>query len=251
MSQRKLRGFTIVELLVVISIIGVLMALLLPAVQAAREHARGVQCRNNLRNLGQFATEYSARKETLPPSLYWPSMVLQNHRPQQWIDPNSGFPYPVYSWVHALMPSIDNSKWGMMSRLEELHWGPGKTATIDINSPGTLSDPVIGLSELQGLKCASDVVGSHPYGQTGGISYVCNAGRENYYGNAPRPYDWPANGAMDNRLTLFNSSWQPIFPSALTDKTSIADFANGDGASNTLLFTENTNAWDWYDPLDR
>ncbi|HUE69474.1 MAG TPA: DUF1559 domain-containing protein, partial [Pirellulaceae bacterium] len=47
------------------------------------------------------------------------------------------------------------------------------------------------------------------------------------------------------------SSWQPIFPSALTDKTSIADFANGDGASNTLLFTENTNAWDWYDPLDR
>ncbi len=61
------RGFTLVELLVVIAIIGVMVGLLLPAVQASREAARGTHCRNNLRQVGLAVLNYEASQRHLPP----------------------------------------------------------------------------------------------------------------------------------------------------------------------------------------
>jgi prepilin-type N-terminal cleavage/methylation domain-containing protein len=92
-AQRHRRGFTLVELLVVIAIIGVLVALLLPAVQAAREAARRSSCQNNLKQLGIGLHNYHDVLLTFPSG---------------WLDvPNSPASRESWGWSAHLLPYIE------------------------------------------------------------------------------------------------------------------------------------------------
>ncbi|TWT47549.1 DUF1559 family PulG-like putative transporter [Botrimarina hoheduenensis] len=107
-SARRAHGFTLVELLVVIAIIGILVAMLLPAVQAAREAARRSACTNNLRQLGLAALNYESARQALPPG-YLGSVDFQ--RPARPQDPpalggriNQGIGVMVY-----LLPYVEEA----------------------------------------------------------------------------------------------------------------------------------------------
>jgi len=100
------RGFTLVELLVVIAIIGVLVALLLPAIQAAREAARRSSCSNNMRQLGVALQDYEGAKKLLPSGGQGTIPGTQN----------TG--YDLQSTLTLILPYMEFTELGQMMNLQ-------------------------------------------------------------------------------------------------------------------------------------
>jgi prepilin-type N-terminal cleavage/methylation domain-containing protein/prepilin-type processing-associated H-X9-DG protein len=100
-SKCQRHAFTLVELLVVIAIIGVLVALLLPAVQAAREAARRMNCQSNMKNLALAVLNYENARKELPPSTK--AEVVGRTGGTDFL-PYSG---PQYSWIVWALPYME------------------------------------------------------------------------------------------------------------------------------------------------
>ena len=106
---RQGKGFTLVELLVVIAIIGILVALLLPAVQSAREAARRTQCTNNLKQLGLGVQNFASARGVFPSV----STNKDDHYAHQWYQ---------YSFMVELLPYIERSSLYDQFDLTESPW---------------------------------------------------------------------------------------------------------------------------------
>jgi len=148
MKSRVSRGFTLVELLVVIAIIGILIALLLPAVQAAREAARRSQCTNNMKQQG---------------------LAFQNHHDAKNAFPGGGngtswwaTPYSAETWGHSawvlLLPYMEQT-----AMYSQLKWGtnPGGGAGQGISSGWDGNAAVWQDARIPALLCPSSVLPAH------------------------------------------------------------------------------------------
>ena len=168
-ARRKPRAFTLVELLVVIAIIGILIALLLPAVQAAREAARRMQCTNNLKQIGLALHNYHDTFKTFPPG--W--IVMED---------------PTSTGTGNANNVKNESEWG---------WG---TFVLPYMEQKPLYDQL--LVDQRKLKDA--IVDDLPLVLTSIESYLCPSGKSDPLNNNVAFKDTGTNSGTDIRLATSN-----------------------------------------------
>lgn len=143
------RAFTLVELLVVIAIIGVLVALLLPAVQAARESARRMSCSNNLKQMGLACHNYHDTYLCYPISVAYsvegaPDSAGQN--------PGCGANCNGKGWILSILPQMEQT--ALFAQFEP-YWGGTAISGGGINNPAVQCRTAM-KTRLKSLQCPTD-----------------------------------------------------------------------------------------------
>lgn len=212
-------GFTLVELLVVIAIIGILVALLLPAVQAARESARRTACRNKLKQLGLATLNYHDVRRKFP--------ISQNY-PDGWVEAVNG------PW-HGLAPDNNFLYLGLGPHVMLLPFLEEATLYARVSPANGSGDPLggwtayhnsasFGLNKVAGFLCPT----ARPLAGYPGNNYSFSAGsigRVHMAGATLTPYSIAGTADVQNGMINPAKGW------TVKDVT--------DGLSKTLLAAEN------------
>jgi prepilin-type N-terminal cleavage/methylation domain-containing protein/prepilin-type processing-associated H-X9-DG protein len=220
-SSRKKRGFTLVELLVVIATIAVLIAMLLPAVQAAREAGRRLHCRNNVKQIALGLHSFESQYQKLPPGVMARTRFSYSYA-------NGGYEWTYF--LHFLLPYLEQQNY-----FDAMH-GP----RFDLPNPwgGTQGDwpKLVNGKPLPLLLCPSDTSG-------GSVS--------NYVGDPSRP-----RLAKSNYLGIFAglNDYSSDVLRGNVKQASVFTYGKGvpissitDGTSNTMAVAEYLRGVDDYD----
>ncbi len=226
--NRPGRGaFTLVELLVVIAILGILIALMLPAIQGAREAGRRVQCMNQLHQLGIAANAHVSATRLFPPGI------------NQWFFNSSvtyrGIPLFVY-----LLPFMEQN--GLFA-----NWQYGDPM-LNANQGNNSNTAVV----MPNLVCPSDQIAQNPIvSVTGNWTYALSS----YGGNGGTRSYFPTSSTADGVFHTTGPASEPT-----PNQTAVGPEDITDGLSHTLLFGERShydpnyksfNAAGWGDLLDQ
>lgn len=223
--QRKTRsGFTLVELLVVIAIIGILVGLLLPAVQMAREAARRMSCSNNMKQLGLAIANYESQFKTFPPQAIFGNGQIP------------GIPQTQYhhTWIVMTLPFFEQQALYDSINKRAPIWPQAITPTESVVSK---SIPV--------LRCPTDgELGSSTMSHD--IAITTYAGTEGYH--------WWPNAYIDQNWWAVNPRYDVRGPVADYSGLFTVEKTNGfenvvDGTSNTIAIAETSAAGYKWGPI--
>ena len=244
-------GFTLVELLVVISIIGILMALLIPAVNAARETARRNTCSTQLNNLAKAAIQYEMAKKQFPgwlndfgifagPSTADPSnpeggTVSGRHR-------------KIGSWAVSLLPSLDAQPTYEIWTQDKYPIQKANGSLVDFT---VNSSPALAIMQCPSSTTLDSRKAPNSYISNNGMHHLDSGGAAFSRSNANNAAGTPATPATDVTFTtsmrvangVFNNQYAGSIPDPVGDDVTLDDMKDGQG--NTVLFSESLNAIPW------